>query len=83
MLFELESLKIIFRQPPLIKTNIFKRQNLAQNLWKLTFFFMDETPVTYDGPDEWSKKRILSYSDVAKRRKQEGGRGMIWVGLVD
>ena len=46
--------------------------------------FSEESQATFDGPDEWIKEWILSYSDVSvvKRRRQGGSSTMIWARIV-
>ena len=47
--------------------------------------FIDETQVTFDGPDGWVKGWILSNSHmpVAKRRQEVGGCAMILTEIVN
>ena len=46
--------------------------------------FMDESQVTFDGPNGWAKRWILSNSDVpVAKRIQQGGNSVIWAGIVD
>ena len=75
-------------RPPLNKTHKQKRLDWARENLKTDFskvIFTDESRVTLDGPDGWSKGWVLCDKEAPPRlRRQQGGGGiMIWAGIVD
>lgn len=58
------------------------RKNLKTDFSKV--IFTDESRVTLDGPDGWSREWILDERETPTRlrRQQGGGRNMIWAGIV-
>ena len=66
----------------------FKTLKLDQKYMKIDFsqmIFMDESRMTFDGPDVWTKRWIFSNSDVAvaNGKQQRGGSVMIWLRIIN
>lgn len=87
ILRELGEIKKSSSRPPLNNTHkekrlLWARQNMKTDFSKV--IFTDESRVTLDGPDGWSKGWVLNNRSVPGRlRRQQGGGGvMIWAGIV-
>ena len=86
ILKQMGSIKKSNRRPPLTQTHKDKRKAWARDNMKTDFskvVFTDESRVTLDGPDGWSKGWVLQDREapVSKRRQQGGGSIMIWAGI--
>lgn len=87
MLKTLGKVKKASSRPPLNQLHIQKRLAWAKENLKTDFskvIFTDESRVTLDGPDGWSKGWVIAGENSPTRlRRQQGGGGiMIWAGIV-